>query len=385
MTTRVPVQPHMLQWAFQRSGQDIEDVVNRFKKFPDWLEGETQPTLKQLETFAKAMYVPFGYLFLPEPPAENLPIPDFRTVNNQNVGRPSPNLLDTIYNCQERQSWYHEFAKVRRYDPVSFIGTATTNMEPKIVAQTIRDTMGFDINARQECRTFEDALRLFIRQAEEAGVLVMVSGIVQSNTRRTLNVKEFRGFALADDLAPLIFINGKDSKSAQMFTLAHELAHLWLGASGLSDTTAQPLTNATTEEVWCNQVAAELLVPLASLESALQADEPIAQAVKRLGRQFKVSGLVILRRLLDASWLTRPAFEAAWSAELARLHQLSQQSGSGGNFYNSTRSRLSSPFIQAIVGSTLEGQTLYRDAFRMLGVNNTATFKSIGESVGIPI
>lgn len=387
MTTRVSVQPRMLEWALRRSGKSFKKVGEKFP-IEDWLEGTKQPTLRQLENFAKAMYVPFGYLFFPEPPEEKLPIPDFRTVGNREVKQPSLNLLDTIYNYQKCQSWYHEFAKVEEYDSVGFIGTATTETDHKEVAETIRTTLGFDMMSRSQFATPEDALRFFIDQTEDAGVLVMVNGVVQNNTSRNLDVEEFRGFALVDDLAPLIFINGKDSKSAQIFTLAHELAHLWIGESGVSDTTEQSLSLSTSkmEEVWCNQVAAELLVPLDELQKYLQHDEPVNEAVRRLKRYFKVSGLVVLRRLLDAGWLMRSDFDVAWEEEWSRIHQfLEERSGSGGDFYATVNSRLGSRFIRALVGSTLGGKTLYRDAFRMLGIKKTATFEEMGRNVGISI
>jgi Zn-dependent peptidase ImmA (M78 family) len=245
------------------------------------------------------------------------------------------------------------------------------------------DALSFDLEARAACRTWEEALRLFIAQADSIGVLIMVSGVVLSNNNRKLDPEEFRGFALADRRAPLIFINGSDSKSAQMFTLAHELAHLWLGSTAVSDASAAPNGGHRREEVWCNAVAAELLVPLAALRNDLVDDEQVEHAVARLTRRYKVSSLVILRRLLDAGWLDRAAFDVAWAAERARLRAIAERIGGGGDFYRTTLSRVSRRFARALVESTLEGQTLYRDAFRMLGVAKTETFNHIGQEVGV--
>ncbi|MGF1455210.1 MAG: ImmA/IrrE family metallo-endopeptidase [Alphaproteobacteria bacterium] len=382
--TRVPVNPELLQWACERSGIDHEDLVAKFKKLPEWESGETQPTLKQVEAFARAVHVPVGYLFLSQPPEEPVPIPDFRTFAGQAVTRPSPNLLDTIYTCQERQSWYRDFVRVARQPELAFVGSATVETPPETVAADMREMLGFDLAARRDCPTWTDALRLFIRQADEAGVLVMVSGVVMSNNRRRLDTEEFRGFALSDPLAPLIFVNGADTKAAQMFTLAHELAHVWMGATALSNLGAAPRPGFRREEVWCNAVAAELLVPLAALRADLQEDEPLPDALSRLARTFKVSTLVILRRLLDAGWMDRARFDSAWAAEVERLRHLALQGGSGGgDFYRTTLSRVSRRFARALVVSTLEGQTLYRDAFRMLGVSKPETFNTLGREIGV--
>lgn len=381
---RVDVRPQMLRWARERAGiADIEALLGRFPKLAEWEAGEAQPTLKQLEAFGKTVHVPIGYLFLPAPPEEPLPIPDFRTIEGRGVRRPSPDLLDMLYAAQERQSWYREYALTARLPEVTFVGSARLDEPPEDVAQRMAATLRFDLAARTACRTWEEALRLFITQADAAGVLVMVSGVVLSNNRRTLNPYEFRGFALADKRSPLVFINGADSKSGQMFTLAHELAHLWLGASAVSDAGAAPLSGHRREEVWCNAVAAELLVPLAALRPALVVGEPLPQMLARLTRQFKVSSLVILRRQLDAGALSRRAFDAAWAAERERLRTLADTGSGGGDFYRTTLSRVSRRFARALVESTLEGQTLYRDAFRMLGIKKTETFNTIGREVGI--
>ena len=381
--TRVAINPALIRWARERAGHAHEALAARFKKLPEWEAGETQPTLKQVEAFAHAVHVPVGYLFLSEPPEEPVPIPDFRTVAGRAVLQPSPNLLDTIYACQERQSWYRDFARVGQQPEVGFVGSVTVETPPEAVAARMRETLDFDLAARRACPTWADALRLFIRQADAAGVLVMVSGVVMSNNYRRLDPAEFRGFALCDPLAPLVFVNGADTKAAQMFTLAHELAHLWLGASALSNNEAAPRPGARREEAWCNAVAAELLVPLAALRAELRDAEALPQALARLARAFKVSTLVILRRLLDANWLDRGRFDAAWAQESARLRTLAQRGSDGGDFYRTTLSRVSRRFAHALVVSTLEGRTLYRDAYRMLGVSKAETFNRLGREVGV--
>ena len=182
--TRVPVNPESLRWARERAGLAQRDLAAKFKKLPEWEGGETQPTLKQVEAFARAVHVPVGYLFLAKPPEEPLPIPDFRTIADQHVTCPSPNLLDTIFICQERQSWYRDFARVAQQPELGYVGSATVETPPESVAARIRKTLGFDLAARRECPTWSEELRLFIRQAENAGVLVMVSGVVMSNNHR---------------------------------------------------------------------------------------------------------------------------------------------------------------------------------------------------------
>ena len=208
----------------------------------------------------------------------------------------------------------------------------------------------------------------------------MASGVVGSNNRRRLEPREFRGFALADPLAPLIFINGADAKAAQMFTLAHELAHLWLGQSAVSDTEARAAPDQEVER-WCNRVAAELLVPLAVLRNELDGRADLQDELQRLARHFKVSTLVILRRIHDAGRLTRDELWEAYDAELARLHKMPK--GSGGDFYLTLGARVSKRFARAMVVSTLEGRTAFTETFRMLGLKKMATFNELGRSLGV--
>lgn len=375
---RVDVKPELLRWARERAGLSPDDLAGRFPKLERWEAREEKPTLKQLERFAKATFAPVGYLFLQEPPLEQLPLPDFRTVKNKRVMRPSPNLLDTVYVCQQRQGWYREFVLLGSGEARAFVGSVGLNTPIEEVAGRMRQALGFDLDARRDCPTWTEALRRFIAQADATGVLVMCSGVVMNNNRRRLDPDEFRGFAIADDLAPLVFINGADTKAAQMFTLAHELAHIWLGQSALSDVDLR-VSSAHEVERWCNSVAADLLVPLQALRAELRRGEALGASISRLARGFKVSTLVILRRLLDARRLSRTEFFQAYEAELKRLGAVPK--GNGGDFYLTQAARVSKRFARALVESTLEGQTLYRDAFRLLGISKVETFQELGRSL----
>lgn len=318
---RVEVRPALFGWARERARLPPGALKRRFPNLVQWERGADKPTLKQVEALAKATFTPVGYFFLPEPPEERLPLPDFRTVRNTPVGRPSPHLLDTVYACQERQAWYQNFARSAGQKKRPFVASVTTRARVEEVAEDMRKTLAFDLDARADCPAWTDALRRFIRDAEAAGVLVMCSGVVVNN-RRPLDPDEFRGFAIADDIAPLVFINGAASTTAQMFTLAHELAHLWLGQSGVCDAAVGPDEDT---EGWCNRVATEFLTSL-----HVPVDEP---------------------------WAATPLTQAE---------------------------RTSVRFTRALISDTLGGHTLFRDAFRMLGISKMETFHRLGRQVGAP-
>lgn len=377
---RVKVKPELLRWACKRAGFDVGMLTHRFPQLAAWESGEPLPTLKQIERFAKAMHTPVGFLFLQEPPIESVPIPDFRTAGSQYIGSPSPDLLDTVYICQQRQEWYRDFARSVGEDPLPFVGSARLTSDVEETAAIIRHVLGFDLEERRNTPTWTDALRRFIDQADSLGILVMCSGVVLNNNRRHLDPEEFRGFAIADNLAPLVFVNGTDTKAAQMFTLAHELAHIWLGQTAISDAQASWIPEHRVER-WCNRVAAELLVPLAVVREEYQKSNELRIEVDRMARRFKVSTLVVLRRIHDAGGLTQEQLSQAYQEELERLRAIPR--GKGGDFYLTQAARVSKRFARALVVSTLEGQTLHRDAFRMLGFSKLETFRDLGRSLGV--
>ena len=370
---RVAVNPDILHWAGQRAGLDLGELLSKFPKLQAWLHGDLAPTLKQLEAYAKTTHTPVGFFFLANPPEITLPIPDFRTMGGDTRPIPSPDLLDTIYLCQQRQDWYRDYARLCGEDPITWIGQGTVDADIATTAATLRNLIGLDLLQRQGVPTWTEALRQLISMLEDAGVLVMISGIVGSNSHRKLSPEEFRGFALVDSLAPVIFVNGADSKSAQMFTLIHELAHLWIGESGVSDSQVAQWPEIQVER-WCNAVAAEMLVPLDDIRACYRPEELLPDAMQRLARHFKVSTLVVLRRIYDLGVIDRGTLWQTYREELERLRQLDTRGSGGGDFYRTLGARTSKRLVKAVIGSTLEGQTLFRDAFRLLGIKKSETF-----------
>jgi Zn-dependent peptidase ImmA (M78 family) len=381
MVTRIQVGPALLAWAADRSGRDTAGLTAKFSGYPKWLAGEADPTFKQLEEFARYTHTPLGYLFLTEPPREAVPIPDFRALGNVAIPQPSPDLLDTIYDCQMRQEWYRDYAQGEGSEPLGFVGSAHAGTPVEAVADTIREALHFGVAERAGLRTPSEVRGYLIKVIEDLGLLVMVNGVVGNNTHRKLNPSEFRGFAIADPLVPLIFVNGADAKAAQVFTLIHELAHIWAGDTALSDAD-MTAKDGQDKEIWANKVAAEVLVPQGELRAVWPAGCDTAGLQLVAGR-FGVSTLVTLKSAFDAKLIGWEDYRRSYRAEWERVQESLDErgSGGGGNFYKTQPFRVSRHFARAVVSSTLEGRTLFRDAYTLLGTAKYETFERFAEEV----
>ena len=371
MSFRPHIKPEILRWARDRAGVPLELAVSWFPKYAAWESGDERPTMAQLQTFASKTRTPLGYFFLSKPPEETLPIPDYRTVGDRGVTRPSPNLLATVYAMQRRQDWMREYLIEQGAEPLPFIGSATIRTPVAEVAASIRKVLGLDAYWAQSKPNWEKALRYLTDASEDAGILVVQNGVVANNTSRKLNADEFRGFVLSDPYAPLIFINRADALAAQMFTVAHELAHLWLGQDGVFN--LQGLEAAPNKvEGFCNRVAAEFLVPEMTLRTAWQEG---TQSFQQLAKQFKVSELVAARRALDLGLVTRDEFFAFYNEYQAEDRRKQEAAAGGGNFYYNQPFRVGKRFAEAVMRATKEGRLLYRDAYRLTDLNGRSFHK----------
>jgi Zn-dependent peptidase ImmA (M78 family) len=364
----------ILTWAVNRAGYQLEDFAEKNPniKVLDWISSAKEPTLRQLEKFAQKTYMPFGYLFLPTPPAENLQFPFFRT-GHASTRKVNVNVFDTIAIIQRRQQWLREYLDDVEIDALPFVGKFSINNTVSEIVADIRMTL--DLDAEWACKhaTWEKALDFLSAKVEEVGIYLAFNGIVENNTHRAINVNDCRGFVLVDQIAPYMFINAADSKAAQMFTLGHELAHVWIGQSaGFDMQELQPASDPL--ELLCDKIAAELLVPEASFLNAWQKN----QDIQTLSRFFKVSRMVIARRALDLGKISKATFRNLYQSFMAQAQHVKDKS-SGGNFYATQRKRLGLRYLNAVENALKQQKIFYRDAAKLTGLKSDTYQKVIKE------
>ncbi|RCW90404.1 ImmA/IrrE family metallo-endopeptidase [Marinomonas foliarum] len=367
MATQALVNPELLSWARYRSGLSDSALAKKLnvkiERIAQWELGDAKPTFKQAQSIAKYTHTPFGFLFLPKPPKEDpLPIPDLRTVERREVEQPSPELRDIITQVLKKQEWYKDYLISNELGSNPYVGSITLKTPINKAVSLMREALGVAVPIRG---TWDDYQRDLIQGSENAGILVMRSGIVGNNTHRKLQVSEFRGFAITDEFAPVVFINSADAPPARLFTLIHELAHIWLGSSGISN--LEP--SNSTEEKYCNQVAGEFLVPESNLVEMWSEVESIATNCATIASRFHVSKLVVARRAADAGVISRVAYSDFYRAELEAFRN---KEGVGGDFYRSAGAKNSILMSQAVISEARSGRLLLRDAGRLLGVSPSA-------------
>lgn len=364
--TRVEVSPAVLRWAVERSGKP-EAIERKFPNLRAWEGQQRLPTLRQLEAFARATATPFGYLFLSEPPEERLPIPHFRTLRDEPLRRVSPDLLEMVYTLQRRQAWLREYLEGEGEQPLAFVRSAQRDEPPARVASQMRETLGLVEDWSSSQPTWSQALAELHKRMEDAGIVVVASGIVGNNTHRKLDPAEFRGFVLVDEYAPFVFVNGADGKAAQMFTLAHELAHIWLGSSAAFDLRNLQPADEETEQA-CNRIAAEFLVPEDRLREFWQKVRRHPHPFQGVAREFKVSELVAARRALDLQLISREEFLEFYRQYVTGERRRNTRPSEGGNFYATQALRLGRRFAVAVTHATREMKLSFGEAYRLTGL-----------------
>lgn len=368
----------MLTWARERANFEIEHLAKAsttVEKLKSWEAGKDYPTQGQAIGLAEKLGVSYAMLFMPEvPPPDNPPIPDLRTLSGQQLTNPSLDFRDVLSDTLIRQEWIRDERLERGMKPSAYVGSFTLSSDPKAVAADMRHILSIEPKHRMACSDFEAFIKYLTEQVEAIGTLVMRSAIVGHNTHRQLKVSEFRGFALSDAIAPVVFVNDADAKAAQVFTFAHELAHIWIGANGVSDRRPnQQKDSANAIELFCDKVAAELLVPEAEF-SRVWKPGPSLISARAVAKHFRVSTLVALRRAKDLGQIPFNSFIKAVDAEYARFREIERNKGkrqkekSGGNFWASFEIRNSRTLNSAVVDALVNRRATFTDAATLLGV-----------------
>lgn len=364
------ITPTIIHWALGRVRKTPEQVAQELSVTPDrfaaWANGELRPTLRQAQELAKKLRIPFGYLYLNDPPKETLPLPDLRTIRPKQSIHPSPDFMDVIHDALRKQEWYREQLQYEERPKVNFVGRYNQQDAPSDIANDIRDTLGINMYQRPHTGSWEAFLKYLITRVENKGVLVLRSGIVGSDVHRRLDVREFLGFVISDKLAPLVFINGNDYKTAQIFTLVHELAHVWIDQSGILNPNYRLLRQKNEIETICDNIAAEVLVPSADFELRWDESKSVNDNVSGLAITYRVSAFVVLRRAYSLNKISRAAFKAQYDALLQNITR--QKVEDDGHYYSLVTSRNSRIFTNTLIGAVGAGLESPVEAARLLNV-----------------
>jgi len=359
----------VFRWAIERAGFSDEKLALSLHTKPEkivaWETGQEYPNFQQAQKLASTLSIPLGYLFLSDPPEITVPIADFRTLPGKPSTTISLNLQEILDDALRKRDWYSEWRKSEGLAPFEFIGKFTIQDNPSDIINDMRQVLGIPPDFTFHMKSWDEHLRLFVQKVEQSGTLVLQSGIVGNNTHRKLSLEEFRGFALADKFAPLIFINALDSIAARIFTIVHELTHLWTGTSGISNPEIAPGDFEIQQiEQFCNKIAAEFLAPQDIFKRIWNNSLETLENSQILARYFRVSAQVILRRSYDLGIIPSDEYFVRYQ-EILKESNFSKK-GSGGNFYNSFFSRNSRRFTQTLISAIASGNLSYLDAARLL-------------------
>ncbi|GAB4455000.1 MAG: ImmA/IrrE family metallo-endopeptidase [Bacteroidia bacterium] len=326
-------------------------------KYDQWIQGKDYPTYNQLVELSKIFHIPFGYFFLKKLPERKYPIPHYRTIQNGDF-KPSSELLETILFAQKIQEWAKEILLEWGKEKLPFCGKYKDNYDIAAVIKELKEIFEVKNNWASNKSKWNDALNYLLNKAEEKGIFVIRNGIVGNNTHRKLSVEEFRGFVLYDEIAPIVFINNNDAISAKIFTLIHEIVHILIGQSASFDLRNLQSANNKIEQ-FCDKCTAEFLVPSEEIKNMYKQKKDLEE----LAKYFKVSQVVILRRLLDTHLIKQDEF----SQKLKELYsrEIKQESGSGGNAFKIIPNRLSKRFLYIAHNAVKNNTIQFRDALRI--------------------
>jgi Zn-dependent peptidase ImmA (M78 family)/DNA-binding XRE family transcriptional regulator len=307
MADKAFITPNVLKWARESARMTEETAAAKVsvtvEKFKEWEAGASQPTIRQAQTLAKAYKRPFALFFLPEIPRDFQPLQDFRKSGSKALTTSSIFIIREI---QQKQAWISDVYSENQEEKLPFVGRFSINDNPQKVAQDILTTLKINPASYKT----DNPIKEWIGSAETNGIFISRTSFIHS--RLKLDSGELQGFAIADPHAPFIFVNSEDWNAPQLFTLVHELAHIWIAETGISNEVEPDLKHKDKfhpVELFCNEVAANVLMPkeivLAFDSSSFQMSKEVFKIAKQLG----VSSFALLVRALNLNIISTTAYQ----------------------------------------------------------------------------
>jgi Zn-dependent peptidase ImmA (M78 family)/transcriptional regulator with XRE-family HTH domain len=308
MVDKAFITPNVLKWARESARITEETAAAKIpkltvQKLKEWEDGTSQPTIRQAQILAKAYKRPFALFFLPEVPRDFQPLQDFRKSGSKELTTSSIFIIREI---QQKQAWISDVYSENNEEKLPFVGRFSLNSNPKDVANDILVTLGIN---PAKYKT-DNPIREWINAAESNGVFISRTSFIHS--RMKLDSEELQGFAIADHFAPFVFVNSDDWNAPQLFTLVHELAHIWIAATGISNEIEPEIANRdkfNPIELFCNEVAANALIPgeiiLSIDRSVFKNSQDIFKTAKNLG----VSSFAFLVRALNLQLVSNSEYK----------------------------------------------------------------------------
>jgi Zn-dependent peptidase ImmA (M78 family)/transcriptional regulator with XRE-family HTH domain len=366
----VGIQPKVLRWARARAGYSVEDIANKLRRDPAevraWEAGEASPTYAQLEKLAYDLYKrPLALFFLPEPPQEADVKQEFRTLPNAEIDQLLPNTRYLLRLGQAFQLSLKELTEGMNpsgYKIFKEIQLTDASQIPS-VAQRVREYLAIDIDTQVAWGSTDEALKTWRNAVESAGVFVF---------KQSFKQKTISGFCLIDAEFPIIFINNGTTKTRQIFTLFHELSHLFVGVNSISKVDDSYIDELPSKEKrieqLCNALAAEILVPskdfLKQVEKFRVLDD---DSIQTLANRYRVSREVILRLSLDSGNISQAEYTARVS-QWASDNGVTSKASPGGSYYATQATYLGENYLKLVFGKYYQGKIDIDQVAEHLGV-----------------
>jgi Zn-dependent peptidase ImmA (M78 family) len=360
MSNKVKISPETLVWATERGGYTTDSLFDIFPKAIDWIKEESTPTVKQLENFAKKVHIPFGFLFLKQPPKEEIPIAFYRS-NGQILTNTPLVIKDLVNSIKIKQEWLSDYFKENNYEELNFVGKLRNFTKISTIdgANLIREQFNINVDWYKETNTSQ-VFRYWIDTLEKNKVFVISTGYV-GNNRRLVDVNVCKGFTLIDKMCPFIYINTNNKGGGKIFTLLHELVHIFIGNSiGLSYEPIHPSSEPL--ESFCDNVASELLVPqnrFNVLWNKIDGDN-ISKFTK-IANIFCVSKLVIAKKALDSNYIKIAEFWTFYNF----YTNIPYKETKGGQYWNSKPYEVSRKFYNYVDTALSQNTILPSEAYKL--------------------